>query len=153
MKQSYYKKFKHSCPSIFNSLRLRLHTYRDKLLTFKKALLKESVTYCKDADSAGMTELAFHLEIKTFHNEQVILQQGEDLPGIILVGRGKIDVTLPASDLKEYLVERVGPGSSIGQYTILREKKVSQFKLIGQSKHIVIFILTFKHLVKSARFN
>ena len=66
-------------------------------------------------DPAGFGRLAAMARLVRFGKGQMIFREGQDCPGVYVVGSGLVRVFKTAPNGKEYVLHMVGPGLTIAE--------------------------------------
>ena len=73
--------------------------------------------------------------VRTFSKEEILIQEGEQMEGIILMRTGIVNVVTSVSLLDEYLLQELYPKCSYGSYAFFAsedsDNKKSKFTLMA----------------------
>ena len=89
----------------------------DPITQFFKARV-DRIQYLAHLSNPLVTELSYHLKLKYLMFDQTLMYPGDRLDYIVIVMRGCLEVFIQDRD-QTLFMDYLGPGSVIGQYSIL----------------------------------
>ena len=105
--------------------RMSLHlqkSYQDPITHFCMERYHR-IDYFKKLDKRVLEEISFHLSVNICQFNQVIIQPGEISQAMYLVVKGQVQVFIQSGS-EEVVIDYLGKGSVIGQYSVLANEKV-----------------------------
>lgn len=113
---------------------------------FKKRV--QRVPYLRGLSPELVTEMSFHLKLRQILFGQQILAPGEVLDQIMIIMKGCVEVYVNNSE-EELIMDYLGPGSIIGQYSVLGSEEVlfgMRAKMVSGTTIMCLSKQTFEYL-------
>lgn len=81
------------------------------------------IDFLKKASKELLTELSFHVEVKQYEFNQVVINPGEQVTGIFIIIKGVVEVFTKLGD-NTFTLDYLTKGSVIGQYSSIASEQL-----------------------------